>query len=335
MAKLVFIAKGKPQEITLGQELTIGRGYSNLLRLDGDEISRVHAIIYRHGEGYLLRDLDSKNGVFVNGLKVLTTELKAGDAIQIGKFGLHYDPPAGEVNVGAGAGDDFAPVEDEFAKSQLFSGSPVKAAPVVEQAAVGLQDEVTLMTRAEVAELINHGDESLPPGVVELESECMRRVLGALAATDGQAVESLAEVILNALTSALEASGGVIVRRGMHAGAFSPVAITPAGADVAVNRVVMREGFSEGRAVLCPVTGDCGLFRDSATVLRDRIYTLLSVPLAGLDGEAGLLYVDRKGDDAEPFLLADMVVAARIARLLERHLFESGSHVTPAQGVLE
>ena len=62
MTKLLLIDSSKIQEVQMGQEITIGRAYSNLLRLEGEEVSRVHSILYRRGSEYVLRDLDSKNG---------------------------------------------------------------------------------------------------------------------------------------------------------------------------------------------------------------------------------------------------------------------------------
>ena len=93
MPKLLLIDNGKAQEIQMGQELTIGRAYSNLLRLEGEEISRVHVIVYRRGEDYVLRDLDSKNGVMLNGQKVMNALLGEGDQIQVGNYLLVFDPP--------------------------------------------------------------------------------------------------------------------------------------------------------------------------------------------------------------------------------------------------
>lgn len=64
----------------------IGRGKGCDIRLENPTVSRKHCII-KHKEGqWLIEDLDSKNGVHVNDVAVLTTEkLKDGDYILIGK----------------------------------------------------------------------------------------------------------------------------------------------------------------------------------------------------------------------------------------------------------
>ncbi len=328
----------------MDQELTIGRGYSNLLRLEGDEISRVHAIVFRQGDGYLVRDLDSKNGVFLNGQRVGVSELRAGDKLQVGKFTLLFEPapvPSHQSSDRFKRKVSAAPIEanedeDPFARSQLFSGSGSGSGAAAGNGFGGLRDEVSFFTREEMSKLVRQAGVSLPAEVLELEAEALRRVVSGAVDQGGDGVGemSMAELILTGLSEAMGASGGVIVLAGGAEGVFSPVAIYPRGDDVAVNRVVMREGFSQRRAVLCPVTGDSGLFRDSSTVQRGRIYTLLSVPLEGPEGEPGLLYLDRKGDSSEPFSMVELVVAGRIGRLLERQLFDTGSEMTPARGAL-
>ncbi len=70
--------------------LTIGRGNSDNIRLDGKGISRSHATIYFAGNSFWIIDGTTKgkvstNGVFVNGSKILVHQLKSFDVITFGK----------------------------------------------------------------------------------------------------------------------------------------------------------------------------------------------------------------------------------------------------------
>ncbi len=63
---------------------TIGRSSDNNLVLTQMGISRNHAeVLVRNGE-YLLRDRDSKQGTYLNGVRVKETKLSNGDRIQLG-----------------------------------------------------------------------------------------------------------------------------------------------------------------------------------------------------------------------------------------------------------
>lgn len=63
---------------------TLGRGGHNDLTLNHLCISRSHAEVVVRKEGYLLRDLGSKLGTFVNGVRVEEALLANGDEIQLG-----------------------------------------------------------------------------------------------------------------------------------------------------------------------------------------------------------------------------------------------------------
>lgn len=84
----------KEFELT-GESLKIGREPGNDIIVENLLVSGYHARIDSAGKDYVLTDLQSKNGTFLNGEKVTSTKLKNGDQILIGKhtliFTLHPD----------------------------------------------------------------------------------------------------------------------------------------------------------------------------------------------------------------------------------------------------
>jgi signal transduction histidine kinase len=70
--------------------LTIGREAGNAIRLDDNEVSRRHAEIRRVGETFVVGDLKSSNGTFINDRKVERGELASGDRIRVGRTVLVY-----------------------------------------------------------------------------------------------------------------------------------------------------------------------------------------------------------------------------------------------------
>ena len=88
------ITKGKQAGLTmnLGDQLKIGRSTDCQLILDDDYVSTRHARIYRAGDGYLVEDLGSTNGTYLNGSRVEGQErLKPGDKITIGDTEFRYE----------------------------------------------------------------------------------------------------------------------------------------------------------------------------------------------------------------------------------------------------
>jgi pSer/pThr/pTyr-binding forkhead associated (FHA) protein len=68
----------------------IGRGRDADLKVDSEELSRSHAKLDRkHGE-YSIHDLGSRNGIFLNGLRIHSAVLRDGDILQLGDVQLRY-----------------------------------------------------------------------------------------------------------------------------------------------------------------------------------------------------------------------------------------------------
>src|SRR5215213_2087012 len=80
------------------EEILLGRESSNRILISDLSTSRRHCAIQWDSAAFSLRDLDSFNGTFVNGLPVKERALEHGDRIVIGSshflFLLHDKDPA-------------------------------------------------------------------------------------------------------------------------------------------------------------------------------------------------------------------------------------------------
>src|SRR3954464_7508525 len=87
MLKLQVVAgNATGTDIAVEEEFVIGRTAPEEGRLaDDPEISRQHARVSESGGGYLLEDLGSMNGTFVNGNRLQAPhQLAQGDQIEVG-----------------------------------------------------------------------------------------------------------------------------------------------------------------------------------------------------------------------------------------------------------
>ncbi len=79
---------GEPKVIPVeSPRFTIGRGAESSLCIPSSVVSRSHAELIRVGANYLLRDLGSTNGSFVNGARVTEQMLNDGDTLRFGANG--------------------------------------------------------------------------------------------------------------------------------------------------------------------------------------------------------------------------------------------------------
>ena len=94
---LTVVRGARPATLRLdavARRYVVGRSVGAALRLVADEISRVHAVFTCDCEGVTVADLASKNGVHVNGRRVVTQTLRDGDIVEIGPIALRLDDPA-------------------------------------------------------------------------------------------------------------------------------------------------------------------------------------------------------------------------------------------------
>lgn len=72
-------------------ELTIGRSDNNDISLDGLQISNRHARLLQTGNGVVIEDLNSTNGIYLNGKRISRQTISPNDAVQIGSFEIKVD----------------------------------------------------------------------------------------------------------------------------------------------------------------------------------------------------------------------------------------------------
>lgn len=91
---LIRQVDGAEVVFTLGKRTTIGRTSDNDIHLDTTFISRHHAVLLSNPEQCVVEDLNSTNGVMVNGRPVNRQALRDGDTLTIGKTEFRYQQRA-------------------------------------------------------------------------------------------------------------------------------------------------------------------------------------------------------------------------------------------------
>jgi pSer/pThr/pTyr-binding forkhead associated (FHA) protein len=86
------VSEGVPEQtfrVLPGIARTVGRAIGADFIVDAALVSRVHCRLTAFPDGALeVRDMDSTNGTFVNGQRIVTTRLASGDRVQIGRVEL-------------------------------------------------------------------------------------------------------------------------------------------------------------------------------------------------------------------------------------------------------
>jgi pSer/pThr/pTyr-binding forkhead associated (FHA) protein len=83
------------------EPLVVGRSGQAQVNIQDDGVSRRHFLIAREGEDYVIKDLNSRNGTWVDGCRVFAGKLHNNDWILAGRtLFLFADSPGRSTEVG-------------------------------------------------------------------------------------------------------------------------------------------------------------------------------------------------------------------------------------------
>ncbi|MEO8382821.1 MAG: DUF4388 domain-containing protein [Acidobacteriota bacterium] len=93
IAQLRFESDQPPARVIALTELEylVGRHRDNAIQVADLGVSGFHARIYRSAEGYVIEDLKSRNGTWVNNVRIFETTLTSGDRVHVGSTDMIYE----------------------------------------------------------------------------------------------------------------------------------------------------------------------------------------------------------------------------------------------------
>lgn len=129
--KLVVREEGEEREATFDakSEITVGAMDDNDLVLRDDTVSRYHCKIIQEGESYVLVDLDSTNGSFINRVRIKEAFLKPNCTISMGKTNIKFLPIDERVRVLPSSRNRYGEVIGQDVKIREIFGVLEKISP--------------------------------------------------------------------------------------------------------------------------------------------------------------------------------------------------------------
>ncbi len=254
---------GKSLTVSLEKDsYTLGRSSgTDLCYADDSGLSRHHLAFERAGDGWVIRDLGSKNGTVVNGNKLATDAypLRQGDRVSAGHLIIEFQSTAPSV------------------KTVVFvegSAEPITAATTVQASLEGLM-----------------GQEKIDPSktyVMQGNPQLRALVRAARELTSHRPLAEVFEVIMDLSMEAVAAGRGVLMTT--EGDTLEVRAMRGQGFQIssAVRDKVLRDRAS----ILVRDTSLEEAFRERKSIVAQQVRSLLAVPLQTNDRVIGLIYLD-------------------------------------------
>jgi transcriptional regulator with GAF, ATPase, and Fis domain len=249
----------------LEAELSIGREKTNGIAVEDRVLSRRHCVIHRDNEQFAIRDLNSSNGTYVNGLPATTRILKDGDQIKAGQSLFLF------------VHNDGIPMTASL-PLELAAGNPMAAATVLLKA----QDALYLHPR------------NLPRVDGALRNlEILLKIGSALASIRG--LEPLQRKLLDLILEVIPGDRGAILVAGEAPDEFASVCQFSSSSQskpIQVSRTIIEQVMREKVALLSNDVLQGGAINLTESVIKAHIRSLLAVPLIAFGKSLGVIYVD-------------------------------------------
>lgn len=300
MARLnIMYGDGKEEVYTIEKEaLHIGRSKENELVLPDYTASRRHAQLTRTADGYLLKDLGSHNGTYVNGTRITEHLLGHNDQIRIGSVTFVF--------------------LDEEAKP---AAPPKEAKPVIEEEQQDLKEEEVLRSAPPVdkdADLLvslkagglGHGEELHAEALEKetgrinvLDLEKSNKILYVLYQISRKLMtihdfDELLSTIMDLIFQVIDADHGFVALIGKTPDELIPKVVKYRSASVKgsqelkVSRTIVRKVIGEKASVLTSNAMEDARFGGAQSIFMQNIRSVMSVPLWRKDEVIGIIQVD-------------------------------------------
>jgi Nif-specific regulatory protein len=260
-------------------EFSVGRNPSNRLSVSDPSLSRQHCVIVSRDGQYEIRDLESRNGSFVNGVPVRERTLADGDEIQIGNSLFLFLTEA-----------------EESTPTGVSSPLRLDERSVLTGATVVLRSEDSRYFQPDKV-----ATAPLPALRVSRDLKALLKISTAINSV--RKLEVLERQLMECIFDVVPAAHGAILLTGENPEEFTSVfswdRILGPVAPFPVSGTLVRKVFQEKAGILSTdVLKDSSLGQSSSLSLSDT-RSLLAVPLTVFERALGLIYLDTDDPNAK------------------------------------
>ena len=280
--------KGKVHDIA-AENLVMGRESSGEIQVLDQGVSRQHAEIFRIGELYFIRDLESRNGTFLNDKPVTEEVLRVGDQIRLGNTALVFEDKlaalkqTSRIQIGEASAEP-DPMPGSTIQIQLDTiFKPQKAADEKQSSTTDSRDISLLFLL----------------GQIMSEEKDLSRLLERVASAVGETLEC---DHLYVLWKQGDGTAFDVLGRFDRAEANGSLA--------GVSRTIIQDCLKYGRSILTSDASMDGQFDGMASVVMNQLRSIICVPIQVLGTQRGVLYLYSRR--AEAFSAEDLELASTV-----------------------
>lgn len=276
----LFVIRGNDQGTRYELEndrIDVGRDATSTLQLHDLEVSRHHAEIVRRDRYWVVRDLGSSNGTFVNGTSVGEQRLSSGDQVQMGKTVMLYTGPSEDS-------EHLHSEVDIIAQDQGGENSRI----------------LRSMSHEEGSQILDFRevDASESPWLARARSNLQVMYRTALAVSHTLDIDQLLTRIMHLIFEWLDADRGCVMLIDAVSEKLVPtVHLSRKGGreteeKITISQTILDYVLEHKEGVLTTDAREDDRWNPAASILKLGIREAICVPMQGRYGMVGVIYID-------------------------------------------
>jgi len=315
--------EGKQFELS-DRVVSIGRDASSRIRLHDTEVSRRHAEIRHHDGTYMILDVGSANGTFVNNEKVQDCVLQGGDQVMLGQTTMVYS---------LGRAEKAEAAEDLADKIRMITRSDVELASAIIRQVSDTEGSRILAQADKASSLWLKANLTIMYEV----SQAVSHILD---------IDELLARLLELVFRSINADRGCAMLSNPDTGRMEPRALklrkeTEDKEQFALSRTIMDYVLRERQGVLVSDARQDERFNTGQSIVRFGIREVICVPMKGRHETLGVLYLDTYSTPGEmakrvsglgKFTEDHLALASAVAHQAALALEETHYHQAMLQG---
>ena len=253
----------------------LGRSQDNQILLEGAGVSRHHGVLRREGERYSINDLNSHNGIYVNGRRIVRSLLEDDDQIRVGNYVLIYNKTTERVEQATMV----VTLEEDYdaVMSQISAIRAVEPAGDDASTSFGQikKERRTLSLLLELSRALSsaHSLEEVSKKAIELLFETTPAERGAIFLLEGKN-DQLIPVTVHHRNSG---EGGELSEGELP---------------ITVSSTIAARILNERRGIVTADAAEDPRFAQGQSVVAYGLRSIACAPLVGKEGNLGILYLE-------------------------------------------
>jgi len=269
-------------------QLTVGRHPSNVICVALDSVSRFHARIDIRGTHYILQDLNSSNGTFVNGERISSATLHDGDVVTFGNVEFDFVNEGSSSRAGQYEGGMSTTPQLDIQEVTPSGRHPVATKVIRADEARDTSSYVTSSSSVDHQTLVRVNNRL---ATLYALSELLRERAGE---TEKEILGSVLDLIFEALSAD---RGAILTRFSRDAREFDVAVVKHREQPIleqklSVSRTILDRVVNEKVAVLSSDAQSDSRFEQAESIILHNIHSTMCVPMITEGRVLGVIYLD-------------------------------------------